>query len=275
MPTNVIYWSDLDPPRKPSKDPPNWNVSCFGEIRVAFSNYVRREIQHQSASEFPQFSRLPIELQYYIVYYCDIPTLFRLMQVSSALRTEAKKQFWSNPDTKFHVDDPFLIAGELTGHTSFDPHLLVHVQHLQVEFGDIRDITAAWECGKSMARPEFNDPPTTINVRERIFHFWQTLQSVFPHITSVNISENNIQSPGEPGPLELKTAILMCPTSIHASASILWQRLYDGKYYLLVRTMWQWEKTNTNGIGKWIGISTVRGRRSIIPPNKQLNGPVC
>lgn len=67
------------------------------ETRVPFHTYVRLNGMFLCASKQDSlafdFCSLPAELQYRILAFCSPDTLFQLMHVCSALRTEAAKLF--------------------------------------------------------------------------------------------------------------------------------------------------------------------------------------
>ena len=81
-------------PKGPWNKPVNWNqlVTSTGEVCMPFAAYVQPETRLVSAV-FPEFHRLPAELQLRIFQSCSYATLFRLMQVSSATQHEAQKLF--------------------------------------------------------------------------------------------------------------------------------------------------------------------------------------
>ncbi|KAF2000854.1 hypothetical protein P154DRAFT_433940 [Amniculicola lignicola CBS 123094] len=75
--------------------PLDWNLHAAsqGEPRIPFCNYVQPESPLSACGVFPQFHRLPVELQLHIIHLYDTPTLSRLMQASSNIRTEAQMLF--------------------------------------------------------------------------------------------------------------------------------------------------------------------------------------
>ena len=80
--------------KAPWTKPLNWDLHTnpYGEPCIPFSLYVRSE-RTTSYTALPGFWILPTELQIRILFFCDAPTLFQLMQVSTAMRVEAKKLF--------------------------------------------------------------------------------------------------------------------------------------------------------------------------------------
>lgn len=116
--------------------PLNWNlhVTSIGEPQTPFSLYVLPELTSPSCAAFLPFCRLPTELQLRVLYFCDSPTLFQLMQVSSVTRTEAKRLFWLYPDAWYHVDGDWLLAGGFPGHAHHASDVQAHVERVEADF---------------------------------------------------------------------------------------------------------------------------------------------
>ena len=86
--------------------------TSLGELCIPFACHVRHPISTAPSNlSFPQFVRLPVELQLYVLRFCDKPTLFRLMQTSHSIRTEATKLFFSDPDAWYCVEGHWLESG--------------------------------------------------------------------------------------------------------------------------------------------------------------------
>lgn len=58
------------------------------------------------------------------------------MQVSSTLRIEAKKLFWSSLDVWYHIDGLWLLTGGYTGHTEYDVDAMAHVEQINISLGN-------------------------------------------------------------------------------------------------------------------------------------------
>ncbi|KAF2028510.1 hypothetical protein EK21DRAFT_69651, partial [Setomelanomma holmii] len=84
---------------------------------------------------FPQFVQLPTELQLQVLPFCHSATLFQLMHVSSAIRYEARKLFWSDPRSRYLVHGEWLQAGGYSGHTLNALDVLACIEHIEVDFG--------------------------------------------------------------------------------------------------------------------------------------------
>lgn len=244
-------------------------ATSYGERRIEFFHYIR----HTTApplphAYFPQFSRLPIELRNQIVSLCDNSTLFRLMQVSSAIRTEARKHFWSDPDVLYCIDAHFLLAGGLPGQTDFDLEFLAYVKHLEIDIDSMSDFTKVWEYStERWPRPG----DSSVNEIELIGTFWQTINRVFPRVTDIVVCETTPRSNKESLPDALTMVALMCPASINVSASYLWEVTDNST--LLQRRLWR-RQTDNGALDELEEISTPRPRQSVLPPLKHFYGPV-
>ncbi|KAH7088344.1 hypothetical protein FB567DRAFT_579235, partial [Paraphoma chrysanthemicola] len=84
------------------------------------------------------------ELQLHVLGLCDDATLFQLMHVSSAVRIETRKLFWSRPNEWYEVGSTWLLAGAFAGHTyaALD-HDLGCVQSLYVAFTNFEPLKDA------------------------------------------------------------------------------------------------------------------------------------
>ncbi|KAJ4360978.1 uncharacterized protein N0V89_001547 [Didymosphaeria variabile] len=193
-----------------------------GELRIPFACHI-----HQPSSTAPpnipfhQFARLPAELQLRVLQFCDKPTLFRLMQTSHLIRTEATKLFFSDPEAWYCVEGEWL---EMGGHPSDGLHdidFLPCIQRLHVEFNLMDEKT--WTDG---------------NIR----NFWGRVQCLFPQAKNVMVGDESIDSPPHPvgsstaswPPPELHRRVCqLCPPDINVFVSIL---RGDGR---LKRTLWR------------------------------------
>ncbi|KAF2175416.1 hypothetical protein K469DRAFT_756261 [Zopfia rhizophila CBS 207.26] len=256
-------------PKSPWTRPLNWNlhVDFKFEPRIPFPFYIQPEPIRLPGPTFTQFCRLPTELQQRVLYFCDGPTLFQLMRVSSATRAEAENLFWSSPDAWYYVDAYWLFAGGFPGLTHYTLDFLAHVEQVEVDVSEI----------ELFLRPEEPDPhtgqlvPPSQSPEELAHGFWQTLQHRFPRATHVVMSRNAEQKYDKPLPYDLKMMVQMCPTNITTSASLL---QYDVCRFRRERSLWRLRGGDTNSTGEWEKISPVWTRQSILPPPKEFRGPV-
>lgn len=116
--------------------PIDWDMltTWGGEVLVPFAHHVRRPTSSESTHVCNQFLSLPLELQIHIVSFCDQATLFSLMQVSTIIRREASRLFWSNPSVWYYIDEPWLLKGGFLGQTDYNVDALQNFQRIVVEF---------------------------------------------------------------------------------------------------------------------------------------------
>lgn len=161
-------------------EPLNWDRYMIdtGEERIPFHQYV----QPSSArpSQFQRFGQLPIELQFRILAFCSTPTLFQIMRVSSTLRTEAAKLFWSNSKTYYLIRSDWLFNGAYPGDTYYDPSFFTYVQNVEIEHQiSEEDIIAPLQ------------PDGESNIQHNVVRgFWKTLETRFPMLKKVIITQN-------------------------------------------------------------------------------------
>jgi hypothetical protein len=98
--------SSLILPKGPWKRALEWDLHAkyYGDTYIPFARHVRSEPRAYLSPSFTLFPSLPLELKLRILSFCTAATLFQLMQVSSMMREEAAKLFWSNPSVWYTVD---------------------------------------------------------------------------------------------------------------------------------------------------------------------------
>jgi hypothetical protein len=281
----MVFSRDLRAvPRGPWTKPLDFNLhyTVDGESRIPFGLYVKPELTGLLCQVFPQFCSLPAELQLRIIYFCNGSTLFRLMQTSSATRTEAKKLFWSYPDAWYCVDGMWLYNGGYTGDTEHDTNFLACVEQLNVNLeylkpgywmGDIKYDEYVDDLDSILA-----EAPVALLQRmdKRICGFWQTLQHRCSRTTCVilSITAGFLRPKNSLSVLE-KRIVNMCPASISVFVSLLQgdgSRL-NGWDSRMERSLWQLigEDTKAN---KWELICPTWTQQNILPPHKEFRGPV-
>jgi hypothetical protein len=254
----------------PWTKPLNWNLQATsdGEPCIPFAVYVQPELTRLPSPFFPQFRTLPTELQLRILRFCDSPALFRLMQVSSAMRVEAKKLFWSYPDAWYMVKADWLLAGGFPGHAHHAIDILPHIEQIEVSFDHMYSLRQNWEA--EIPRDPVEESVVLLqNVEDRVRAFWQTLQYRFPCATSVVVSESAPRKATESLPVDLKMMVEMCPEGIRASASFLKSVADHG--YLLERSLW---RRDVRATGEWQQVASSWMRHNILLPPKDFRGPV-
>jgi hypothetical protein len=270
----------------PWTTPFDWELEAASNLQthLSFAEYVAHKSLLPADSNFEQFPKLPKELQQRVFYFCEIPTLFQLMQVSFAIRTEAEKYFWSDPGAWFYIDATFLLAGGSPGHTLYDVDFLAQVKHLEVGFSDMSQLTNNWETERTptwqpdespvdLLERSYRQPnESPVDLTEPIGHFWQALRRVFPRLTHVVMSENWIGKVDQSLPEDLKSLVSMRPAGINVAASFLY--FPTDQPYPMERSLWRPKEAKTGLEEERMEITSTWRRRSIHPPPKQFYGPV-
>jgi hypothetical protein len=251
--------------KAPWKLPLDWKkeVNHTGEPRVSFPRSVRSELTpaHIPSAFFSSWQDLPLELQNHTISLCDRPTLYALMQCSSALRCEAKKLFWSDPNAWYFLSGKWLLDGGYAGETHHTLAFLIHVERVEIHF----DYMSSMFWNQDGKRQVDSHPEEPYSIEGRIHTLWQSLQIRCPRVTHVIVTETRQCDANEPLPHELATILRMPPPGISVTVSILrkirnsihlersrWQRV-DGRIELVERNaMW----------------------RTVQPPPKVFRGPV-
>ncbi|KAF2134170.1 hypothetical protein P153DRAFT_363154 [Dothidotthia symphoricarpi CBS 119687] len=251
----------------PWNKPLDWslNVTQDGEPRVLFSRSVQSGLASFPHAIFSLFGKLPTELQLDVLRFCDRPTLFQLMHVSSTMRIEARKLFWSDPDVWYHVDAPWLLAGGFPGPAYHAMNILPYVEQIEVEFDHMTSVLHDSE-------PSIGEAQSASSwvIEKRICDLWRTLRRRFPRVTHVVVSESHPRGAEHTPPCELKMVVQMCPLGVTVSASIL-QR--DDVSCLLERNLWRLAG-DASVAGEWEMVYPDWRRQSIILPPKEFRGLV-
>ncbi|KAF2278350.1 uncharacterized protein EI97DRAFT_414808 [Westerdykella ornata] len=261
--------------QRPCTDPLNWNLYAdfSGEMYIPFHDYVQPEQTCQVDVPFPQFLRLPRELQLRILRSCSSATLFQLMHVSSATRDEARKLFWSDPGARYVVDGAWLQAGGFSGHTVDDVAALALMKHVEVDFGTGGPfVRRAWDDGE----PQYGRRPSPADAAERMADaFWQTLQRCLPCATNVVLKDSELghTKEGDAAPAVLTLLAERCPAGIRASASCL--QVVAGCSYLMRESLWQPVWHGRSQPATWNRVDSFDDTtQSVLPPAKTFRGPV-
>jgi hypothetical protein len=245
-----------------------------GEEQVPFHSYVQGRSTETSMplhdSTFPQFSTLPTELQNHILFMCSARTLFQVMQVSSALRAEASKLFWSNPGAYFLVSADWLIDGAYPAYTDLDLDFLPYVQNLVVKYSG----TTYWKlCAH-------NDGIVTVRP-EQIAAFWKSMSKRCPSVKRVVVDKNSLspswRNESQPVSRAVRMLLQSAPSSIHTSAFIVEKTAYTPAVHSSstpTTTSFQRSLYRPSLGDMWAPVSSFQPWKTIVPPAKQFNGPV-
>ncbi|KAF2185367.1 hypothetical protein K469DRAFT_708149 [Zopfia rhizophila CBS 207.26] len=253
----------------------NWglHMTMEGEERIPFHSYVQPGTASTcfpgQISSMPQFSTLPVELQLRILSFCSARTLFQVMRVSSALRIEASKLFWANPDAYFLVDAHWLLNGGHPGYTGCDLPFLSHVQNVEIEYHHGRDDEIC----------PLHDGVMEVR-RELITNLWKSFKKRFPNAKRVVINQNWVSPPWrnetEPVPQALQILIQYCPPEIEAFAFIVEEENLTIGTSTSVPSMKKWQRSlyRRSAGDIWTRVGTGRRHKTILVPMKHFHGPV-
>jgi hypothetical protein len=245
--------------------PINWRLHAtdLGEICTPFAHYVQLDPKCCGCPAFPAFTRLPTELQIHVLRFCSSATLFQLMQTSTALRHEASKLFWSDQDAWYRVDGSWLLAGGFLGDAYYAAEFLRQVQQIEVDFEDVRNLMVSDD---SRGTKQVEEPCTKQN--EQLRDFWRLVQSRFPRIVRVVISESTPRKAGSSLPDNVKRITQECPSSVNGFVSAITSDA--GKTNRATR----YRARLSNMEGQWEVTDSPWIRQSILLPPKAWHGPV-
>ncbi|KAH3994944.1 hypothetical protein HBI56_164580 [Parastagonospora nodorum] len=255
----------------------DWNLlaTVYGGTRRAFCHHVRAEQPGIVASNarFPHFLRLPLELQRHIFTFCDSASLFQLMHVSSPVRDEAQKLFWSKSTTRYHVYGYWLFSGGHPAYSCHDPESLAYMQYIEVDFDPYTPPTFSGWDGRKLRYLLESENVSSGYVDKKFAEFWSTLRSCFPSVIDVVLStEYGSHDFGSPAPFELTKLADECPETISVTVSGLLNPKPHSTRYPSRRV---WQKTrHKHSSSSWRLGDTAWTRQSIFPPMKKFAGPV-
>ena len=251
--------------KAPWKSPLDWDktVNHTGEPRVTFARSIRHQPTppHVSAASFSQWQDLPLELQNHTLSLCDRPTLYALMQSSSALRSEAKKLFWSDPNVWYFIPGKWLLDGGYAGETDDTLGFLTRVERVEIHF----DYMSSMFWNQDGIRQVDSEADAPFSTEGRVRTLWQNLQSRCPRVKHVVVTEAKQCAANEPLLNEMATILRMPPPGVSVSVSML--RMSRNAAYL-ERSRWQRMNERIEIVEQtavW---------QSIEPPPKEFRGPV-
>jgi hypothetical protein len=261
-------------PEGPWTAPLNWDLhaTTFGEVHIPFALYVRTAPTQPTTFTF---MKLPTELQFRIMHFCDSATLFQLMHVCSNTRKEARKLFLSGTDVWYFIHAPWILAGGFAGHTYYDTEPLAHVQQIEMDFGRDYSIlrrldNLVWRDSVPHTGPKPDIPGS--GKEQRVHEFWQLLKCKFPCATSVVLSESRREIDEFGLPDWLAYMAEKCPSGITTFVSIL--RTQAEHPMRAKRSLWQLSRNRDDTTMDWEMINPNWRRKSILPPVKGFRGPV-
>ncbi|KAI9661805.1 MAG: hypothetical protein M1821_009044 [Bathelium mastoideum] len=261
--------------KPPWAKPLNWDLhmTVDGEEVIPFHLHVQHDAIEPTfpfqISSFPQFNKLPPELQLRVLSFCSACTLFQVMRVSSTLRIEAAKLFWADPNTYYLVESYWLLGGGHPGDTGYDLPFLAHVQNIEVEYCDGADDKIG------PLRDSIMDIQHDV-VRD----FWKTLKKRFPSVKKVVINQNweptSSRQHDKPVPRCNQILIESCPPEIDVFAFVLEQAdsLANNSAVTSSATKWQRSLYQPTAAGEWRKLTSSFDHTTILMPMKQFRGPV-
>lgn len=253
-----------------------------GEFQVPFSRHVRQLTSTTSKASFKQYAKLTAELKLRIFHFCSAATIFQLMHTSRFTRAEARKLFFSDPETWYYVDaDHWLLEGGHPGHTKYDLGFLACTERVNAHFGRMTEWTWMNNDDSNECTGTEEEAVATAfgGMNERIQDFWITIQHRLPQLKHIILSDD-IDRWEDPHGLQQPPAVYrkvgeMCPSSINVSVYLVQG---DGSLNRRMERMLWRRVTNkgatyTNATQKW-EISTDHPAPDVFPPYKVFSGPV-
>jgi hypothetical protein len=283
-------------PRLPSwTSPPDPNLyaTSQGELRVPFALHVAasaRRPSPASATTFPQFSYLPIELQHHVLSFCNSATLYQLTRVAHT-RAEASKRFWGCDRALYCISGAWIRDGGYVGETFHDVDFLARVERVNVWFDDLLPLD--WtippeddEVEQERRRGYISDflehaiEYSMRSVEEKIRRFWETLLRLCPRLTHVLVTADPEDWDSRHGPNSFTERILRpCPAGVSAFVSPRYAGFASAPE---VEPQWHphvWRLTaNTEDkimpAERWAQQHVNWTPQFVLPPPKKFYGPV-
>ncbi|OAL01836.1 hypothetical protein IQ06DRAFT_292641 [Phaeosphaeriaceae sp. SRC1lsM3a] len=259
----------------PWTGPLNWSrcMTLYGEERVSFYLFVALSPAVSSpvrqGTSFSLFGSLPSELQLRVLAFCSPDCLFQLMHVSAALRVEASKLFWVNPDTYFVVGSHWLLQGAYAGSTFWDIAFLAHVQNIEIQY----------EAGMDEKICPQTDEGTEVR-HDRLSYFWESFTKRFTNAKKVVFNQNRCTPPwrkdDEPVPHPIRALVESCTVDIQLYAFVLVEGTSLRKDKAESYDTKKWQRSLYQHIlgNRWLGVGLERPYRAVFMPAKRFNGRV-
>ncbi|KAH7068636.1 hypothetical protein FB567DRAFT_540867 [Paraphoma chrysanthemicola] len=261
----------------PWTEPLNWGryMTMYGEERIPFHVYVNpgatASSRQDPASSFSYFTKLPVELQDRVLTFCSASSLFQLMHVSAALRIEASKLFWANPNALFHVESHWILRGAYPGYACHDLGFLARAQNIEIEYqaGMDEEICPQEDGVTSETRPDL------------ITHFWASFAKCFPNAKRVIINQNWAtplwRKDLEPVPQALRALLQFCSLDIRLGAFVLEEKgTHDSRSSTMSASLGRWQRSLywLEAGHSWVRAESYRHPKPVLMPMKQFNGPI-
>jgi hypothetical protein len=193
------------------------------------------------------------------------------MRVSSALRIEAKKLFWGDPDTYYLIKSDWIFDGAHPGNTHYEQLFFPYVQNIEVEHHNYTDDKIALLQLDGESDIQYNA------VRD----FWNTLRRKFPRLKNVIFNQNgcSISYRKHNGIISycLRILIESCPPNIDVSVDVLEYEIpvFENNAIALPTNIWQRSLYQQPTVdGEWRKAKPNPNRKTILIPTRRFNGPV-
>ena len=244
----------------------NWNK------RTTFQSYVKLTASVPcvpgQASLFPDFNRLPAELQVHVLSFCSPSTLFQAMHASSVLRVEASKLFWAKSDAYYVVEAPWLYrSGGDPGRTLWDVTFMSKVQQVELEYN--------FEIYHYEHSRNSGNPARQQSMAEG---FWASFKERFPDANKVVINcgwKTVIETHPEPILPPLDGIVGHCPAEIEVRAFVTEKRKRNRGGWLHAPLLdVQRTSRQLTADGGWVETQIEDGYTAVMMPAKRFNGPV-
>jgi hypothetical protein len=248
-----------------------------GELQVPFARHVRQVNPTIPQANFQQYTELPAELQIEIFGFCDQATIFQLMHTSRQTRAEAKKLFFSDPETWYYVEADCLLRGGYAAHTNRDLDFLACTERLNVDFGQMHECT--WMSNESTSTEEEAMARVSGSMDECIQNFWRTVKHRLPQLKHIILSDDYDRS-DEFHDLQQPPAIHRKVGQMSPPGMDVYVFLVQGDGSLnrrMQRKLWRrvdsGGSSDTNETSEWELCADHPGP-NVIPPYKVFRGPV-
>jgi hypothetical protein len=245
-------------------------ASDKGELRVPFSRHIHQSNPPTPNRTFPQYPRLPAELQLRVLSHCDKPTLFQLMHTSQSMQIESEKLFFSDPDILYRIGEGCLDGGGDTGSILLhDTKFLARVERIKIDFWWMTEVT--WVSLEAR-----NGEEIIVESYENMCRFWDAVRRLFPRVKHVVLGDDHDRGDDPLPTIEYKNLGHLGPSNIEIYIALA---VGDGHpTHRMKRKLWLRVKNEGGG-----GLSTAKSewkecldflRPCVVPPNKAFRGPV-
>jgi hypothetical protein len=186
---------------------------------MPFMDYVQSDTsQSKDPANSPSlvpFLGLPYDIKLLVYQACDMPTLFRLMHTSPAIREDAEQAFWSH-QIPWYVTDNTWLRNEYgyPGSMLHCPDFASRVQQVEVQFTSLEEDFYHDQSGEidttatGVSRVISNKRLLTLEQQAQ--EFWQAFQQNFPAARRVVLNNTARRMKGDSIPHAFKAVVTAC-----------------------------------------------------------------